>query len=1110
MLQLVEVRKAYRTAGFEQVALDDVSIAFRDSEFVAVLGPSGSGKTTLLNIVGGLDHYDSGDLIIDGISTRRYRDHDWDAYRNNRIGFVFQSYNLIPHQSVLTNVELALTLSGVSKAERRERALAALEEVGLGEHVNKKPNQLSGGQMQRVAIARALINDPEIVLADEPTGALDSKTSVQIMGLLTEIAKNRLVIMVTHNPELAVQYANRTVSLHDGCIQADSNPFIPTLDDVLGKDRPVRRTAMSFLTAIALSFTNLMTKKGRTVMTAFAGSIGIIGIAAILALANGVNSHIKNVEESLLTVYPLTIQSSGMDLTSMFSASLGMPAAGETGGDGGGGASTAAADADASGAAADGAAEGADVAEGTDDAAADAGAEGTGDATAGAGADPAAEGEAAAGPGPDPTAEGEAVEQPHTLRETKSVVNMFSSIGQNDLAALKSYFDGDGGGIHEYVNAIEYSYSITPQIFLPSVAEEPYQVNPDAITRQMGIPQSGGFGQLMTMGMGTTLFNPLIEDTGLLAEQYDVVAGRWPEHYSECVLVLGARGGISDYLLYMMGLRDPAELDAMLEQFNNEEEVAIPEDVREFTYDEILAVSFKLVPATGFYTYDETYGVWTDRQSDNEYMKGLVEGGEDLRVVGILQQNPDASATSLSPGIYYPASLTYHLMEQAEQTAIVQAQLADHSINVFTGKSFEEERESSGFDDFSLDDIMTVDSDAITGAFSMDSSKLNVDLSGVLDPTRLSETLPSVPALDLADFISTADIDLPTEDIAALAGVVMEQYLVYAFANGMTTPDAIVDGFGDYLARPEVQAQLALEISSSIDTEDIQGEIQEAFAAYMQDMMEGYMAAVMTAMQQQIEAGMGAAMQQFSANMASAMRFDESAFMNAFQFNMDEEELSRLMMALLSNESNTYDNNLKKLGYADRDKPSGINIYPLDFESKQKVIDILTAYNQQKEAEGEEDKVITYTDLVGLLMTSVTDIINMISSVLVAFVAISLVVSSIMIGVITYISVLERRKEIGILRAIGARKRDIGNVFNAETLIVGLTAGIMGILITLLLILPANLIVAASLGVEAIAVLPPAPAVALVFVSMALTFLAGLIPSSAASRRDPVEALRSE
>ncbi|MDR0350728.1 MAG: ABC transporter ATP-binding protein/permease [Coriobacteriales bacterium] len=1036
MLQLAKVRKTYKTAGFEQVALDDVSIAFRDSEFVAVLGPSGSGKTTLLNIIGGLDHYDVGDLIIDGVSTRRYRDRDWDSYRNNRIGFVFQSYNLIPHQSVLVNVELALTLSGVSRVQRRERAMKALEEVGLVDHAHKKPNQLSGGQMQRVAIARALINDPEIVLADEPTGALDSKTSLQIMALLTEIAKNRLVIMVTHNPKLASQYANRIVNLSDGSIEADSNPFLPTAADVEDKGRPTRRTAMSFLTAVALSFTNLMTKKGRTIMTAFAGSIGIIGIAAILALANGVNSYIKTTEESLLSVYPLGIQSSGMDLTAMLSLSVAAAGGGDT-----------------SGAA--------------------------------------------------------ATIEDTPVTEQKTLVNTFSSIGQNDLAALKSYLDANGGDIDRFVNSIEYSYGLTPQIFTSSSSGGPTQVNPDALNRTMGFDQSGGFGALMTLGTSTSLFNPLIENLSLLDDQYEVVVGRWPESRNECIVVLDSNGSISDYMLYLMGLRDPRELERMVEQFRDEQEVVVPEDTREFTIGDILDASFKVVPATAFYTYDETYAVWTDRTSDAEYMKGVVEKGEPLKVVGIMRTDSDA-ATSLSPGFYYPASLTYYLMEQAAASKIVAEQLANKEVNVFTGKTFEEERESAAFDGFEMGDLMTIDEAAITGAFSVDTSMLNVDLSGALDPMSLVESLPAPPTVDLEAFAEQLDIDLPVEDVVEAAGEVMEQYLAYALRHGMTTPDAIVAGLPDYLSHPRVQARLALKLGDTVDVEGIRTQLEDAVSRYIQGSMEAYMLSVMNIMQQQIEMGLSSAMQQAAANMASAMRIDQDAFTRAFQFNLDEEELSQIVMTMMSGSSNTYDNNLKKLGYADATKPAGINIYPIDFKSKQGVIDILTDYNKQKEEAGEEDKVITYTDFVGLLMTSVTEIINMITSVLIAFVAISLVVSSIMIGVITYISVLERKKEIGILRAIGARKRDIGNVFNAETLMVGLAAGLMGILITILLITPTNLIVASVLGVENIAILPVPAAVTLIVISMGLTFIAGLIPSSAASRRDPVEALRSE
>ena len=1035
MLQLFEVRKAYKTAGFEQVALDDVSIAFRDNEFVAILGPSGSGKTTLLNIVGGLDHYDSGDLIIDGISTSKYKDRDWDSYRNNRIGFIFQSYNLITHQSVLVNVELALTLSGVSKAERREKALAALKEVGLEEHANKKPSQLSGGQMQRVAIARALINDPEIVLADEPTGALDSKTSVQIMGLLTEIAKNRLVVMVTHNPELAEQYANRTVNLYDGRIEEDSNPFTPSEDDLPKEEKRIRKTAMSFLTAISLSFTNLMTKKGRTIMTSFAGSIGIIGIAAILSLANGVNNYIKSVEENTLTVYPLSISSTGMDLTSMISIGL----------------------------------------------------------------DDGADGTAAAEQQQDPK-----------VREVKRISNTFSSIGQNDLAALKAFLDENGGGINDHVNSIEYRYNITPQIYMPDTSKKSYQVNPDMVSRMMGIGGGGGISSYMTMGLNTNAFGQLVENTNLLVEQYNVVAGRWPEAYNELILVLDGEQGISDYYLYMMGLRDAQELEDMLNRFNNEEDVTPPEDILEFSYDELLAVQFKLVLETDYYTYDETYGVWTNRQSEAEYMKQLVDNGETLSIVGILCTNPEATATSLSSGFYYPASLTKYLMDKAAEKPIVQGQLANREVNIFTGKTFEEENESAGMGDFDLSDIMTVDTAAISNAFKVDTSRLNIDLSGVLDPTAVMANTPPPPELDIADFLESTELTVPTEQISAVATKVMEKYLAYCFANGITDSQEIVNGFPAYLQRPEVQAELVILIGANPEVGEFGGQLQDAFNKYIQTMMTNYMMAVMGNMQKEIEKGLGAAMQQFAAQMATAMSVDQNAFMNAFQFNMDPEQLSQVMMAMMSTESNTYDNNLRKLGYASLDKPSGISIYPTDFENKQNVIDILDKYNADRRGAEEDDKVITYTDIVGVLMNSVTTIINMISAVLVAFVAISLVVSSIMIGVITYISVLERKKEIGILRAIGARKSDIGNVFNAETLIVGLVAGLMGIGITLLLSLPANIIIYSQFDVQNVVLLPVVPAIALVVISMGLTFISGLIPSSAASRRDPVEALRSE
>jgi ABC-type lipoprotein export system ATPase subunit/ABC-type antimicrobial peptide transport system permease subunit len=1032
MLQLVDVRKAYKTAGFEQVALDGVNLAFRDNEFVSILGPSGSGKTTMLNIIGGLDHYDSGDLIIDGISTSQYKDRDWDTYRNNRIGFVFQSYNLIPHQTVLANVELALTLSGISKTERRERARVALEEVGLGDHINKKPNQLSGGQMQRVAIARALINNPEIVLADEPTGALDSKVSVQIMALLTEIAQSRLVVMVTHNPELAEEYSNRIVTLHDGALQSDTNPFIPTEADLPKEEKKTRKTAMGFLTAVALSFTNLLTKKGRTLMTAFAGSIGIIGIAAILALANGVNNYIKTVEEETLSLYPLTIQSSGMDLTSMLGGMMGASGAGS----------------------------------------------------------------------------GEETDQEKKIREIKMVTNTFTSIGQNDLAALKAYLDENGGDINSYVSAIEYSYNVTPQIFLSDTSKKVTQVNPDMLTSAMGMGGSGGIGSMMSLGISTNLFNPLVENTDLLAGQYDVVAGRWPEEYNECVVVLTGNGNISDYLLYSMGLRDISELEAMLAQFQRQEDVTSPEDIKAFSYDELLAVEFKLVPATEFYTYDETYALWTDRKSDKEYVKGLVDKGETLKVVGILQPSPDASATSLSSGIYYPASLTMHMMDLAANTQIVADQLANPEVNVFTGKTFEEEEESGGLAGFSMDDMMTVDQNAISNAFQMDTSKLNVDFSSALDPALLAGSMPPPPSISLTDLAGQLTIELPAEAVQEVSVTILTEYIAWAFTQGIITPEDLINAFPAYLAAH--QEEIAAYVDTVVDLDGLMDEVEGTINAYMQKLLASYMTAAMANMQQAIAQSMGSAMNQFAANMAGAMSIDTDAFMNAFQFNLDEDELSRVMMAMMTGESNTYDNNLRKLGYASANKPSGISIYPHDFESKQEVLNVLDAYNAQMEAEEKEDQVITYTDIVGVLMRSVTTIVDMISYVLVAFVAISLVVSSIMIGVITYISVLERKKEIGILRAMGARKRDIGNVFNAETLLVGFIAGAMGIGITELLTIPANIIVEANFDVANIAILPWAPALILVLVSMGLTFIAGLIPSSAASRRDPVEALRSE
>ena len=1043
MLQLRNIRKAYTTGSFTQTALDDVSISFRDSEFVAILGPSGSGKTTLLNIIGGLDHYDTGDLVIDGISTKEYKDRDWDTFRNNRIGFVFQAYNLIPHQTILANVELALTLSGVSRAERRTRALDALRKVGLGDHVDKKPSQLSGGQMQRVAIARALINDPEILLADEPPGALHSKTSVQIMDLLTEIANDRLVIMVTHNPELAEQYATRIVNLADGVIRSDSDPFNPAPEDMRASKKQVRRTSMSFLTALSLSWNNLLTKKGRTLMTAFAGSIGIIGIAAILSLANGVNSYIANVEEETLSEYPLSIEDQGFDMTSLMT--MGMGAQGSSSGSGD--------------------SQDAGQADGTSN-----------DANGG------------------------------TVGESKMVTGMFGSIGSNDLASLKEYLDNGDSGIDQYVNSIEYGYSITPQLFSSDTEDSVRQVNPDKSFSSIGFGSATSTNGIMSSMMSTNVFYEMPSDPDLYQDQYDVVAGTWPQSYSDVMLVLTPNGKVSDFMLYTMGLRDHSELDDMVRAFANEEEVNAPDDYMTLTYDQLMGVTFKLVAATDYYRYDSDYHVWKNKSDDADYMRDLVNSGEDVHICGIVKPKAGAKITSLQTGFYYTSNMVSHIIDEAADSQIVKDQLADSATNVFTGKSFVEEAdaEDSSFD---MSSLFTIDGNKLQAAFQIDPDALSVDMSS-LDLSGAASDLPAAPEMDPSEFQVSGQPTINKEAAAALMATVEKDY--FAYYSEQVQQGKPAPSFNEYFATERAQKLVSDALPGIIDTSEMQAEFAQKIQAYLQATMSSYMNQVVSAMQTQMQAAMTQVMGQLSANMATAMHVDESAFADAFQMNMDEKELTELMMSLMSSETTSFDGNLSKLGYADYAKPASIDIYPKDFESKQSVIDILDGYNDEMKAEGEDDKAVSYTDIVGALMSSVTTIVSMISYVLVAFVAISLVVSSIMIGVITYISVLERKKEIGILRSIGASKGDIGRVFNAETVIVGLVAGLIGIGVTALGCIPANAIVYALFDVPNVAILPWQAAVILVAISVFLTFLSGLIPSSAASRKDPVEALRSE
>ena len=1254
MLQIKDIHKEYRTGNLVQRALDGVSLSLRDNEFVAILGPSGSGKTTLLNIIGGLDRYDRGDLIINGISTKKYKDRDWDSYRNHTIGFVFQSYNLIPHQTVLANVELALTISGVSKSERRRRAKEALEKVGLGAQIHKKPSQMSGGQMQRVAIARALVNDPEILLADEPTGALDSDTSVQVMDLLQGVAKERLVVMVTHNPELAQLYATRIVTVKDGRILSDTDPFVIDSESMAPPvHKNMGKSSMSFFTALSLSFQNLKTKKARTLLTSFAGSIGIIGIALILSISNGVDKYITNMEEETLSEYPLQIQSTGVDLTSMM----------------------------------------------------------MGAATAQSG-----------------KKDGE-------VGVAQMVTNMFSKMNSNDLESLKVYLDSNESSISQYANSVEYTYSVSPQIFLEN-GKNIRQVNPDKSFSAMGLG-SGSSNSIMSSTMSTDVFHEMPEDADLYKDQYDVKAGRWPENYKECVLVLTSQGDISDFLQYTLGLRDGKELDDMVQKFMAEEAVETPENEGPYTYDEILGKKFKLVNSTDYYEYDEEYKVWKDKSDNSSYMKKLVKNGEDLTIVGIVQPVEGATASMLTAGICYTPELTKHVIEKAASSEIVKQQLADEKINVFTGEEFgKEDNENSKFD---MESLFSINADALQEAFQVDLSGFNMDLSSLsglssglnvempdmpdmsalagninldessmpdlskliklddldldlshmIDPEEILKNLPAdqvpdmsqalksvkfdfteekVTALlkevltgyqdsikdkpeadmdkmqaalkqyltskemnerlckDLQELVkNNVNVDMSSEKLIAVAVGLMNQYQEYAKANGITQTD--VASILAFLSQGEIQQQIKEEaenlvknsvtvnittkqirdllmqdvvaaypeyarnnslpdpanlgtyfleymqtedgqnrlmngLMTLVDTSEVQTQFSQAMETYMKVMMTSFTDAIakgieskfteimeqvekqltkgiQTAMEQMmgnISSGMQEAMQSVMAsvsssitsamsqamsglgglgssmgNMEDALSIDPEAFAKAIQMNMNEDDLSELMMSLLSSENSSYDGNLKKLGYADLNVPGGINIYPKDFESKSEIVGILDQYNADMEAAGEDEKVITYTDLVGTLMSSVTNIVNIISYVLVAFVAISLVVSSIMIGVITYISVLERKKEIGILRAIGASRHNVSQVFNAETFIIGFCAGAMGIGITLLLLIPANSIIRSLAdGVNVKAALTPVAAVVLIGLSVVLTLLGGLIPSRKAAKSDPVTALRTD
>lgn len=909
MLELNNIVKNYTVGSSEIHALKGVSMKFRESEFVSVLGPSGCGKTTLLNIIGGLDRFSDGDLIINGKSTKQYKDKDWDSYRNHSVGFVFQSYNLIPHQTVLSNVELALTLSGVPKAERRRRAKEALEKVGLGDQLNKKPNQMSGGQMQRVAIARALVNEPDILLADEPTGALDSETSVQIMELLKEIAKDKLIIMVTHNPELAEKYSTRIIRLLDGEVKSDSDPF-----DGIEQKKNVSsegKTSMSFGTAMSLSLNNLMTKKGRTFMTAFAGSIGIIGIALIMSLSSGARDYIDRVQEDTLSSYPLTIEGMSVDMTTMMTTMMSMAQNDE------------------------------EIPE-------------------------------------------EGKIYPQNVM-TAMMEAMFAEITSNDLKSFKSYLESGESNIDELVSDIKYSYSTPLTVYKADTSEGAYRVNPTAVYDSMGLSKMTEMTQMAdnNMMMSTlAIWRELISNEKVLNSRYEVLAGHMPESYDQVVLVVNGNNQVTDYSLYSLGILDSDQLTEAVKKTANGEEVDEINTVKSIDFDDVMGLKFKLIINPDYYEKED--GVWTDKSSDDDFMKDIVGKAEEVEIVGIIRPKDSATAAAEIGSIGYKAELMTHLIDKVNDSEIVKEQKADPDTDVFSGLPFAD--------------------------------------------AESAEAETSAPEVSEAS----------------------------------ETPDITMDDLQEYIAAldPETQAAITEQISQAQHMGMPDNEIAAAFAEQL-----------------------GIQPQEQPA-----------------QPQAEKPTVSR----------STYEENLAALGVSDPDDPSAINIFPIDFESKELITDIIDDYNRRMTDNGNEEMRIRYTDIMGIMMNSVTTIINAISYILIAFVAISLVVSSIMIGIITYISVLERTKEIGILRAIGASKRDISRVFNAETLIIGFSSGALGIIVTVLLNFPINMIIEHLTDVKNLCSLPPVGGAALVAISMALTLIAGLIPSRVAAKKDPVTALRTE
>lgn len=1053
MLEIKKITKIYQTEGFKQTALNKVSVNFRKSEFAAILGPSGSGKTTFLNIIGGLDKYTSGDLIINNVSTKNYSDRQWDSYRNHRVGFVFQSYNLINHQTILKNVELALTLSGISKDQRKERAINALKDVGLEKHMNKKPNQLSGGQMQRVAIARALVNNPEIILADEPTGALDSETSVQIMKILKDISKEKLVIMVTHNPDLAKEYASRIINIKDGEITSDSNPFDGKDDLKEDETNKTSKTKMSFLTALSLSFNNLMTKKGRTILVSVAGSIGIIGIALILAVSTGFQNYVDSIQEETLTSYPLTIMQESSDITSVL---LSM----RTG-------------------------EKKDIKEGS-------------------------------------------------VEEAQYITSMLSNISANDLKSFKKYLNDNYKEVKSDLSNVSYNYSINPNIYTIDAVNKLAKLNPSNLFDSM----MGQNTLMQSYSSMASIFSKMVDNVSEIESDYEMLKGRWPEKYDEMIIVLSEKSSISDLLVYSLGLRDTEELTNMVTKIMSGEGVKVENEPKTFTYDDLMNLDLRLIMPSDTYKYNSKYDVYEDMSTDEKYMEDLYKKATKLKIVGIVSPKEGTTTMALNPGVNYTSSLIDYIIEYSKETEVVKKQLAKPEIDVLSGKRFDAKTNNFNFE---FKDLVKVDNKKLQSAFNISISQSDLEKQTKkymeeISNTITTDTTPANKAFSKGletlanNLMNSITTEFKLNDIQNIINSLLnteetnnylkelETKFVIPSETFKTTYKGLLEGlltsyitaYNTYMKTINPEFVIDESNPSAIITEELKTTVIDSYLKSAPIIKTSEtMAKVMTetTMKKTILSKIGELTSNISKSFASSFNVDQDKIASAFTLNFSKDELARVVNSMMNKKESTQRTNLILLGYQDKEEPTYISFYFNSFEGKEHFLSFIDTYNKSVD----EDKEINYSDTTGILMSSVKTIVNAVSYVLIAFVSISLVVSSIMIGVITYISVYERTKEIGILRAIGASKGNISSIFNAETFIIGFLSGLFGIGISYSLIPIINTILHKYTGnIPLSATLNLDHAGILIVLSIILTLIGGLIPASSASKKDPVEALRSE